>query len=215
MQLPPRPILTWKQIEAAAVAFCEQHAVAQRSFPLDLEELASFDLSIDIRIVDGLIEDCGSPAQIALEDGCPVITVDAAQYHANTGYYRYSLAHEIAHWLLHREWLTGVYKLIHSVSDWKDVLRSISEEDYRWIESQAEECAAYLVAPPAVFDPFLQDQIDLVRPYATSLGPQEILPYLANPVCQKFGITAAAAQARIRKSSVWRQFAENEGSTGL
>lgn len=215
-ELPPRPVLTWREIEAKADDFCAAHNLAGCDYPLDLEAIANFDLGIEIRLADSLIEECGSPAQIALESGSPVITVDAAQYRADTGFYRFSLAHEIAHWLLHREWLEGVYALIQAVEDWKRIFRSIKEDDYYWLESQAEECAAYLIAPTAVFDGFLSNQIERVLPHLNVLGLEDLLPYLANPVSQHFGMTPAAAQARIRKSRVWRDLAarRNEDEIG-
>jgi hypothetical protein len=180
------------------------YRLSNRGFPLDLEELANFDLGIEINIAKGLLEECGSPAQIALSGSTPVITVDSDQYQANTGFYRFSLAHEIAHWVLHRKWLKEVYNLIGTVEDWKAVFRSISQEDYFWIESQADEFAAYLVAPPESLDPFLKSEIALIGTHLKDLAAEVVLPYLANPVSQKFGTTTAAAQARIRKSPVWR-----------
>lgn len=205
IRLPPRPVLGWKEIAARARIFAEEYRLAQRQFPLDVEEIAEFDLGIEIRLCSGVLEEFGSPAQIASGGKHLILTVDADQYRQQTSFYRYSVAHEIGHYVLHREWLQEVWQLIDSIESWKQVIASRSEEDYKWIEGQAEEFASYLLAPESVFEPFLSEQITLLKKIDASLHSEDVLPYLANPVGEFFGMSNSAAQARIRKSAQWLQ----------
>ncbi len=207
VRLPPRPVLSWKEIAAAARNFAVEWALDQREYPLDLEELAEFDLGIEIRFVHGMLEDCDSPAQLAPGTDRPIITVDMDQYRQGTSFYRFSLAHEIGHYVLHREWLKKVWSLINAVDSWKQVILARSEEDYKWIESQAEEFASYLLAPEAVFEPVLEGELAKLDDLPSEVSTEDILPYLANPIGEHFGMSNAAAQARIRKSEQWRSFA--------
>jgi len=93
---------------------------------------------------------------------------------------------------------------------------SRSEDDYRWIEAQAEEFASYLLAPESVFDPVLMGQLRLLTDIGDSVDVDDILPYLANPVGDHFGMSNSAAQARIRKSAKWRQYvAEQQERRGV
>ncbi|MCX6338741.1 MAG: hypothetical protein NTX71_02335 [Candidatus Aureabacteria bacterium] len=135
LQLPKRPYLTWEQIAGKADGFADEYHLAERSYPLDIEEIAEFDLGIELRIVAGVHDECGTPAQIGLCSDRLIISVDANQYNNQTSFYRYSLAHEIAHWVLHREWLLAYWKTIDSIARWKQDLALISEEDYNWLES--------------------------------------------------------------------------------
>lgn len=212
-RLPPRPVLGWKEIAKKANAFAVEHKLAQRKFPLDVEEIAEFDLGMEIRLCAGVLEDFGSPAQIAPGDKRPIITVDAEQYRQHTSFYRYSVAHEIGHYVLHREWLEKVWQLIGSVEDWQRVILNQSEDDYQWMEGQAEEFASYLLAPEEVFEPFLATQVSKIESVDVPLQSEDILPYLANPVGEFFGMSNSAAQARIRKSPQWNKLANELNGT--
>jgi len=207
VRLPSRPVLGWKEIAARARAFAEEYDLAQRKFPLDVEVIAEFDLRMEIRLSSGVLEDFGSPAQISPGDEHPIITVDTDQYRQQTSFYRYSVAHEIGHYVLHLEWLRKVWQLIDSIESWKQVIAIRSEEDYKWIEGQAEEFASYLLAPEAVCEPFLERQIAILKKVDIQLHSEDVLPYLANPVGEYFGMSNPAAQARIRKSVQWVQLA--------
>ncbi len=207
ISFPPRPVLDWKTIAEKARVFAAEHRFAEKPFPLDVEEIAEFDLNMEIRLVPGLLEEIDSPAQIAPGDGHPIITVDADQYRQQTSFYRYSIAHEIGHYVLHREWLAQVWHIVDSTQSWKMAVLNRSEDDYKWIEGQAEEFASYLLAPETVFEPFISEQIASLAQIAISLQSEDVLPYLAIPVAEYFGVSNAAAQARIRKSPQWKSLA--------
>ena len=119
-----------------------------------------------------------------------------------------TLAHEIGHYVLHGEWLKQVWQLFDSIESWKQVIASCSEDDYEWLEAQAEEFASYLLTPEKAFDPFLKLQIDRVAKISGDFQADDLVPYLANPVGTYFGMSSSAAQARIRKSTVWTSFAD-------
>lgn len=212
IHLPPRPVFDWKTIAEKARVFAKEYQLASRSFPLDVEEIAEFDLGLEIRVISGLLEEIDSPAQIAPGDSHPIITVDADQYRQQTSFYRYSVAHEIGHYVLHREWLEKVWHLIDSTRSWKMAILNRSEDDYKWIEGQAEEFASYLLAPEIVFEPFISEQIAALAQITTPLQSEDVLPYLANPVAEFFGVSNAAAQARIRKSPQWKSLANRLNS---
>jgi len=212
IQLPARPVLTWQQISATAQAFAEEHQLANREIPLDVEEIAEFDLDIEIRTTIGILEECGVPAQIGPGDERPIISVDAEQWRLQTPFYRYSVAHEIGHYVLHKEWLESVWQLVDSIEVWKQVIASRSEDDYAWLEAQADEFASYLLAPEKVFDPFLEAQLTRIADIVGTLQADDIIPYLANSVGGHFGMSNTAAQARIRKSGRWKSFAAELGT---
>jgi Zn-dependent peptidase ImmA (M78 family) len=83
-----------------------------------------------------------------------------------------------------------------------------SEDDYKWIEANAEEFASYLLAPEDKFEPMLKQQLVLVANMTGSLQSEDVLPYIANPIGEFFGMSNSAAQARIRKSSQWKEFSK-------
>ncbi len=209
-RFPKRPVLTWKEIAKIAKAFCDEHGLANREYPLDIEGIIEFDLDIEIRFCYGVHDDFGSPAQICPGNEMPIIIVDYDQYRANSPYYRYSLAHEIGHYILHKNWLNEVWKQVDSIETWKKIITEIPHEDYEWFEGQAEEFASFLLAPEAVFEPFIETQLKKLNETNRKLNPEDILPYLAVPVSKHFGMSNSAAQARIRKSGKWKEFCGNK-----
>ncbi len=212
INLPSRPVLTWQQIAAAAKEFADKHDLSSRQFPLDVEEIAEFDLGVEIRVTDGMLEACGMPAQIGPGNDKPIISVDSDQWKQQTSFYRFSVAHEIGHYVLHKKWLKEVWQLFDSIETWKQVIASLPGSDYGWIEGQAEEFASYLLAPEDVFEPLLTNQLCKLVGLEETVQSEDILPYLANPVGNYFGISNSAAQARIRKSPQWKTFVDSINS---
>lgn len=53
IRLPPRPVLDWKTIAEKAKSFSAEHDLARRPFPLDVDEIAEFDLGIETRFSHG------------------------------------------------------------------------------------------------------------------------------------------------------------------
>lgn len=110
---------------------------------------------------------------------------------------------------MHKDWIVSVSEQVDTVKSWKEAVMANSEDDYSWIESQAEELAAYLIAPAPLFDPairgILREKI-ISNSALVNIDADVILSYLANPVSEIFGTSYAAAQARIRKSQVWKDF---------
>jgi Zn-dependent peptidase ImmA (M78 family) len=59
--------------------------------------------------------------------------------------YRFTLAHELGHWYLHRE----IYAELRfgSVSEWKLFLEEVDDTDYGWLEYQAYAFAGLVLVP--------------------------------------------------------------------
>ena len=59
--------------------------------------------------------------------------------------YRFTLAHELGHWYLHRELYAELR--FGSVSEWKLFLEEVDDTDYGWLEYQAYAFAGLVLVP--------------------------------------------------------------------
>lgn len=136
--------LTYDDIRAEADRFLQEYNPRDQ-YPLPIEEIVEFDLSMGVIPLEGLKADVGVDAFLT-NDLETIYADEWVMKHAPTRY-RFSLAHEIGHYWLHDE----LYQesTIESVADWTRVQTAIGEDDYKWFEWQAN-CFAGLVLVPAI-----------------------------------------------------------------
>jgi Zn-dependent peptidase ImmA (M78 family) len=74
------------------------------------------------------------------------IRVDEGVYSSRENRYRFSLAHELAHRVLHAD----VFKQLQfeTIAQWKTARSLIPEREYRFIEWHANEFAGLVLVPP-------------------------------------------------------------------
>ena len=94
-------------------------------------------------------------------DGClggtREIFVDRWVFDHNLNRYRFTLAHEIAHIVLHGDWLRSIQ--LGSVDRWVVVLGELGDRDQRRLEIQANKFAASLLMPAGLVSSRLEDRV--------------------------------------------------------
>lgn len=141
--MPFRPaFLTYDAIRAEADGFLQMYH-PNGTPPVPIEEIVEFDLSMDVIPVDGLRDHVHVDA--FLTNDLSTIHVDEYVMKHAPSRFRFSLAHEVAHYWLH----DALYQdcRIESVADWEKVQAEIGDDDYKWFEWQAN-CFAGLVLVP-------------------------------------------------------------------
>ncbi|HUR47840.1 MAG TPA: ImmA/IrrE family metallo-endopeptidase [Candidatus Saccharimonadales bacterium] len=131
----------WQEADRLRAA----HA-AGSSLPVQVLDLAEFDLGLDLVPVDGLREQLDIDA--LLMGDLRSILLDKRAFMSPCLEYRlrFSVAHEIGHLILHRDIYAG---LKHATArEWFDYISAIPEVEYGWVEWQAYEFAGRLLVPP-------------------------------------------------------------------
>jgi len=138
----PVPILSNDQLRTRAVRFLQEHAPTG-IIPVPVEEIIDLNIGIDIVPTPGLHQ--GHDVDAFITGDLTTIYVDEFVYRSRPGRYRFSLAHEIAHLILHVE----VYRRLHfrDIAEWKTALQRIEREDYDWLEYQANAFAGLVLVP--------------------------------------------------------------------
>ena len=136
-----------EQINSAAESFLKRYWPSKK-LPIQIEEIIEFQLNIDIIPIQGL-KDCfkklGLDIDAFISSNFETITVDQSMQERIATRYRFSLAHEIGHMLLH-EYLYFQFRF-NNINEWCKIIREIPLEDRGRVEWQADEFAGRLLVP--------------------------------------------------------------------
>lgn len=115
------------------------------TIPVDIEAIIDVGYRIDIYPSQGLMDRFQIDAYISHD--LTEIHVDKGIYEQHPpNRYRFSLAHEFAHLILHAE----IYRSmnIETPQGWKESMRALAADDYDWLEWNANAFAGLLLVPP-------------------------------------------------------------------
>lgn len=137
------PYLTYDDIRRYSDDFISKYNPS-RTIPTPIEEIVEIKFGIDIIPLPGLHQSYNVDGFIYSD--LKAIAVDESVYFNRPARYRFTLAHEIGHRILHKDFYEQYkFKLI---SEWKDFIKSISDKDYSYLEYHAYCFAGLILVPP-------------------------------------------------------------------
>lgn len=194
----PLTYLSLDDLRRKAKAFLDRfHPGA--TIPVPIEEIVDLQFGVDIVPVPnlrGLLE-----IDAFVTSDLETIFVDAYVYEKFPTRYRFSLAHEIAHAVLHPKVFRHL--AFQSIAEWQAVMSSIPEEDYRWLEWQAYALAGLILVPP---EP-LAIEFERARLKAIHAGFHEPLADVAiraieGYVAERFNVSREVVHRRVEKDGL-------------
>ena len=184
----PIPDYSAKDISRKAEEFLKKYHPSL-SPPVPIEEIIEFQFHIDIVPLHGLHR--AFEVDGFTSNDLTTISVDAFVQESRPGRYRFTLAHEIGHVVLHRDFF--LQHTFSSIAEWKEFSQSISPRDYGVIEWQAYQFAGFILVPPKVLRAAYNDAIELARNKGILRG-KYIEPvarqYVANWLAKKFVVSS-------------------------
>lgn len=175
--------------------------------PVDIFFIIEEKLKLNIVPIEGFKSN--SDIEALLYDGGRSIAVDKTEYMDDRylNRLRYSVAHEVAHLVIHKE----LYDLFDydTVDKWIETLDALPEEEYNWIEQQANEFAGRLLVPVDKLIEALnsiQPKIILFRKSFPDTENSLLKEYVASLVCKKFGVSESVISKRIDKEKLIHLF---------
>ena len=136
------PIFSYDEIRNHAAHFLKQYHPGME-IPIPIEEIAEFQMGLDIVPIPGLLRafDVDGFTSSNLSN----IYVDEFIYSNRPGRYRFTLAHEVGHIILHKE----IYSKANfrNIKERKDFINSISAKDHGWLEYQAYSFGGLVLVP--------------------------------------------------------------------
>ena len=192
------PFIPKERIWQAAEGFRASHP-AGHSVPVEVLDLAEFDLGLELIPAEGLREQLEIDA--LLMGNLRSILVDRRAFMNPRMEYRlrFSVAHEIGHLVLHRDIYAGLQHA--TAAEWFDYISAIPEVEYGRVESQAYEFAGRLVVPPEPLREAFQaaTQSAQAAGYSDWLAADEAaLDDIDKRIGPKFGVSAKVIAKRLR-----------------
>jgi len=129
--MPEIPRYSYEDLRKRADEFLKEHHPSG-NIPIPIEEIVEFDFGLNIVPILGLQREF--EVEGFTSGDLKNIYVDEYVYTDRITRYRFTLAHEIGHVVLHRH-LYDSHKF-KSVHGWRDFINSMTEEEHSWLEYQ-------------------------------------------------------------------------------
>ncbi len=138
--MPDIPVYSYEDLRKKADEFLREHHPSG-NIPVPIEEIVEFDFKINIVPVLGLQREF--EVEGFTSGDLKNIYVDEHVFTDRVTRYRFTLAHELGHIVLHRNlYDKHRFKSIHG---WQEFVNSISEEEHSWLEYQGYAFAGLIL----------------------------------------------------------------------
>lgn len=185
-----------KDIEQKSLLFLQVHHPAL-SLPIPVDEIVEFCLQLDIKPAKGLRERLRVDGYLQLDR--TAIVVDHDEMVNCELRYRFTLAHEIGHFVLHQSYLECLN--LRSEADWRDYILA-NKEDHHKLEVQANIFAGFLLMPTQhlayIFSEMKRSLISR-NPQLKNVTDQELAQYFARPMAKEFKVSEEACLIRLER----------------
>lgn len=141
------------QLEVSYLAYEQIADVAYRllcklnyesTIPVPIEKIIEFHFGIGIVPIPELLNSLEIDGWTSTD--LKTINVDDFIYKRRENRYRFTLAHELGHVILHEK-IFKSYKF-SKIDEWKRFYNEVDEKSYSWLESQAYNFAGLILVPP-------------------------------------------------------------------
>ena len=143
------------------------------TIPVPIEEIIDVDYGIDIIPTPGLLSLSDVDGFITPDFSC--IYADQFVQEQRFFRYRFTLAHEIGHFKMHKNYLDKYP--INSIDGWKKFIEEIDPKDYSKMEFQGYAFGGLVLVPrkglETQFDKFLPDVMPLIEQARSNDIPRE------------------------------------------
>ncbi len=196
------PRLSYQDLRGIADAFLRQHHPAG-TIPIPIEEVVEFRFGIGITPLPGLHADHEIDGFVSAD--LSEIFVDLFVFESRPARYRFTLAHEIGHVVLHAEVLKEVRP--RSVAEWKRFVANINEKDREWLEWQAYAFAGLILVPTRALAAAYREALRLADENGISLEEHGDMArqYVATRIGKVFAVSATVVEKRLVYDEVWEK----------
>ncbi len=195
-------VLSYDDLRGRAEEFLRQHHPAE-TIPVPIEEIVEFGFGINIIPLPGLHGDHDIDGFISAS--LTEIFVDLFVFESRPTRYRFTLAHEIAHLVLHGDALKEVRP--RSVAEWKRFVSRLSEKDRGWLEWQAYCFAGLVLVPPTPLAAEYRTAVRMADEEGIEITAHGGMArqYVATYIGRAFEVSATVVEKRLVYDGVWER----------
>lgn len=196
----PVAYLSYDDLRAIADRFLHKYH-PDRSASTPIEEIIDLRFKVDIIPTPGLHLNFGIDAFITSDFSA--IYVEEFVYQSRINRYRFSLAHEFSHVVLHQQVFESLS--FSTIDEWISAIPNIPERQYQWIEWQANALAGLILVPEEPLASSFKravakaDRAGLSLAKATDAARAAVAGYVA----RDFDVSAQVVERRIEKDGLW------------
>ena len=171
--------------------------------PVDVLAIADFDLDLEIRAISGLREDADVDALLLGDWKTLVVDQQLFLDDRYMNRLRFSVAHELGHYILHREIFQTIPR--STTAEWIQFIQGMPDREYGFLEFHANEFAGRFLVPAenlrTEFEKSLREleQGGMSRHHLTDAH----LAYLCNPLSIHFAVSQGVIDKRLNRERLW------------
>ncbi|MEX2093241.1 MAG: ImmA/IrrE family metallo-endopeptidase [Pirellulales bacterium] len=193
------PYFSYENLRQKADDFLVQYHRAG-TIPVPIEEIVEFDLGMDIVPTPGLhqfLEVDGF-----LTSDLREIWVDQFVYESRPGRYRFTLAHEVGHSILHADIFRQ--QSFHTIAEWKEFVDSIPDKEHSWLEYQAYAFAGLVLVPATALESAARECVDKVKSEGIDLSENWDFAWsrIAAFLAKQFEVSSQVIDKRLQKDGL-------------
>jgi len=136
------PFLPYDKLRPIAGKFLDEYNESGE-IPVPIELIIDNRFEIDIVPTPGLHR--GYDIDSYITSDFSAIHIDDYVYESRPARYRFSLAHEISHYIIHKDVFAQLE--FSNIQGWKDAVQGIPEREYGLLEFQANSLAGLILVP--------------------------------------------------------------------
>ncbi len=193
------PYISYSEIGKRAESFLRQHHPSIE-IPIPVEDIIELKLGLNIFPFPRLYKDHGLNGFLSRD--LSTIHVDEIQYNQFNEKYRYTLAHELGHYVLHKACYDDL--TFQSIDDYKRWRLSAPGDEISWFETQGEWFAGQLLVPTkqliAVCNTVITKHRQIFKKMASI--PDDIWSYISIEIAEHFDVNPPVVEIRIKKENI-------------
>jgi Zn-dependent peptidase ImmA (M78 family) len=175
------------------------------TLPINIEKIVEFRLNLLIKPKRGLFSSIDMDAYLEMDLTAIVVDYDFYMNEKFTNRLRFSFAHELGHFFLHKD-VFAAFDLVDPAA-WKNFILNVPENEYSNFEWQANEFAGRLLVPNS-------DLVNTIKQASKIIKENKLIDYLENDpdavlsrispmICKPFGVSADVIKRRVEREGLW------------
>ncbi len=197
------PFLSEDEIERIAQAFLAEHCPEALEptpvVPTPIEIIIEKKLGLEIVLFRGYRDRFGIDGSLSTD--LSNITVDEHVFEKYPSRLHFTLAHEVGHFVLHREQLAQL--AANTTAEWSANILGIPARDYKSVEIQANMFAGHILVPTKKLFTAIDKAREKLAEGTGGLTPEEIsttaLSYLAGYIADQFRVSTQVVEIQMRR----------------
>jgi IrrE N-terminal-like domain len=173
--------------------------------PIDTAKIVEIRLKIEVEPMFGLLSALDMDAYLRTDLSGIVVDQDCYMQDKFANRLRFSLAHELGHYVLHKDVYGGLN--ITSIVDWKDFILNVPESEYENFEWQANEFAGRFLVPYDNLKYKVEESLEMIRKTGLTeylqQDPDAVLSRVSPFLRKAFGVSEQVIVLRVKRENLW------------